>query len=156
MRISHIPSIAARLIAIITTMLLLIVTTPAEGQVDPRANVVVAIADTLPISSAKAVIFFNAPPRGQNIVLLPRHNPSYVALGASLRLLDKLQREHPRSPYSAMIPIEGAQAPQNMAPFERQELHAMIDQVSRRPVSNISGVGLGRWSEFTRTRSAAK
>jgi hypothetical protein len=156
MRISHISSIAARLIAIVTTMLLLIVTSSAEGQADPRASVVVAIADSLPVGSAKAVIFFNAPPRGQNIVLLPRHNPSHVALGAALRFLDKLQREHPRSPYSAMIPVEGAQAPQNIAPSQRQALHAMIDQVSRRPLTNISGVGLGRWSEFSRTRSTAK
>lgn len=156
MRTSHHPSIVAPLIAVVTSLLLLTITTPAEGQANPRASVVVAIADSLPVSSAKAVIFFNSPPRGQHIVLLPRYNPSPIALGAALRLLDKLQRDYPRSAYSAMIPIEGAQAPQNMASSERDQLRAMIDQVSRRPLSSISGVGMGRWSEFSPSRSAAK
>ena len=121
------------------------------AQAGPAAPVIVVLADSLPVSTAKAVLLFRAPPRRENVVLLPASSPDRIALGAALRLLEKLERDKGNSPHSAVIPIEGAVAP-NVSSTESAMLSSVIDDVSRQPKSPVSWGGHGRWRSFPGSR----
>ena len=146
----------ARGLALALILSFAIVSSPAFAQSATDGRVVVAVADSLPVSTAKAIVLFHGTPRGENVVLLSRNNPSAEALGAALRLLTRLEREHKGTPYSAMLPIEGVVASHNFAHSERKALDAVIQEVARQPLTSIAGVGRGRWSSFSRARLATR
>ncbi|ODT04100.1 MAG: hypothetical protein ABS52_06900 [Gemmatimonadetes bacterium SCN 70-22] len=106
---------------------------------------IVSLADSLPIPNAQAVVLFHAPPSGDNVILLPRATVSANALGAALKVLRKLDREHGGSGRSAMIPIEGILPPRNQSAAERASLRAIIAEVAQQPMTRVGSLGMGQW-----------
>ncbi|MFP5355739.1 MAG: hypothetical protein ACLGIK_11425 [Gemmatimonadota bacterium] len=115
------------------------------AQSAPGARTIVTLSDSMPIPNAQAVVLFHAPPSGDNVILLPRRTVSPNALGAALKVLRKLEREHGNSPNSAMVPIEGVLPPARQSAGERASLRSIIAQVAQQPMTRVGGLGMGQW-----------
>lgn len=116
------------------------------------ARTIVTLSDSLPVPNAQAVVLFRAPPSGDNVILLPRATVSANALGAALKVLGKLEREHGGSAKSAMVPIAGVLPPRNQSANDRASLRSIIAEVEQRPTTRIGTLGMGQWLPLAPTR----
>lgn len=128
-------------------LLAILCLTPLQltAQSAAARRTLVTLSDSMPVPNAQAIVLFNAPPSGDHVILLPRRTVSPNALGAALKVLRKLEREHPNSANSAMIPIEGVLPPANQTPSERASLRSIISEVAQQPVTRVGRLGMGQW-----------
>lgn len=130
---------------LLAALLLLLPPLRLAAQSAPAARTIVTLSDSLPVPNAQAVVLFHAPPSGNNVILLPRATVSTNALGAALKVLHKLEREHGGSARSAMVPIAGVLPPRNQSASERASLRSIIAQVAQRPMTRVGTLGMGQW-----------
>lgn len=119
------------------------------AQAASGARTIVTLSDSMPVANAQAVVLFHSPPSGDNVILLPRRTVSPNALGAALRVLRKLEKEHGDSPHSAMIPIEGVLPPRDQTPGERASLRSIIAEVAQQPMTRVGRLGMGQWMSLS-------
>lgn len=129
--------------ALLVVLFLLPLQLAAQSAANTRT--IVTLSDSMPVPNAQAVVLFHAPPSGDNVILLPRRTVSPNALGAALKVLRKLEREHGSSPNSAMVPIQGILPPSGQSAGERASLRSIIAQVAQQPVTRVGRLGMGQW-----------
>lgn len=139
---AHVPSVMAAMVLLLGLALLPSLLT---AQAASRGRTIVTLSDSMPVPNAQAVVLFHAPPHGDNVILLPRREVSANALGAALKVLAGLEREHGSSPNSAMVPIHGVIPPSNQTPGERATLRSIISEVAQQPVTRVGRLGMGQW-----------
>jgi len=137
-----------------TVSLLLPLQLVAQSAAPSRT--IVTLSDSLPVPNAQAVVLFRAPPSGDNVILLPRATVSANALGAALKVLDKLEREHGGSAKSAMVPIAGVLPPRNQSASERASLRSIIAEVEQRPMTRVGTLGMGQWLPLASSRRSIR
>lgn len=120
----------------------------AAAQAVIRSAPILAVADSMPVEGAKAVVLFRSRPTGRNIVVLNAKSAAAMHVGASLALLDRLEREHRGDSFSAVIPISDAiptraKSASDLAAWDRH-----LATLRTRPVARLGDIGRGRWLEL--------
>jgi len=120
----------------------------AQG-VDTGTSIVVAVADSLPVANAKAVVLLHASPIGEAVILLPSRSPSPLALAAAAKVLHRMLLEGRLDGRAAMVPIEGFQAPTRFSGAARARMQGVVSRVAAQPFTHVGSLGRGQWTRVS-------
>lgn len=109
---------------------------------------ILALADSMPMKGARAIVLFRAQPTGRNIIVLPGQSARAVDVGAALALLARLQREHAGDNNSVVVPVSGMTPTRPIAGARVAAWDAILRRARERPVSRLGNIGAGRWLEL--------
>ncbi len=135
----------ARLIMLVLAITLGLCPFPALAQDGPSVRVFVAIPESFPDVDARAVIIRE---RGLDVILLRETEATAEAVAMSLVALRRVRERHPASELGQMIPIVGFARTRPLPDEHRAELESLLDQLARRPMTDVGNLGLGRWVRY--------
>ncbi|MFN8668959.1 MAG: hypothetical protein U0164_17390 [Gemmatimonadaceae bacterium] len=128
----------------VALVLLMLVASSASAQ-HVSTPAVLAIADSLPVSGAKALVFFRSRPTGRHVILMSDRTASTELVGASLSLIASLERRSVTASHSAVIPISDVLPTRQHSALDEARWARQLAKVRGRPVTRIGGIGNGRW-----------
>ena len=126
-------------------LLLLVMAGPSRAQSSAEPPAVLALADTLPVQGARAVVLFRARPTGRSVILLARASANPETIGGAIALLRRLERQHAGDDLSAIVPISGTVPTRPISPKRLAQLRSYLAEVNARPVTSLGDAGVGRW-----------
>ena len=132
------------IVAPLALLLFLMGSATVKAQQEARATVL-AIAASLPVTGAKALVFFRSKPTGQHVIVMSARGANEQLVGASLSLIKSLERKSENASYSAVIPISDLVPTRSHSQDEEAHWKRQLAQVRSRPVTKIGNLGMGRW-----------
>lgn len=114
-----------------------------NAQAARRANVTVALVDTLPVATAKAVVVRQAD--GSTLVALDRRHASPELLGAGLAVVKHLRKQPVTPGRQQVVPIQGAVNTRAVSAARQQFLREQYRTLAGRPHGALRGLGQGRF-----------
>lgn len=108
--------------------------------------VFVALPQTFPDIEARVLIMREP---GRDLVVLKEGDAEPEALHTALRVLARMQRDHPLpEDRGQLIPVTGFVYPGGLDPERGDELTAVLDALRQRPLANVGNLGLGHWIQY--------
>lgn len=132
------------IVAPLALLVLLMGSATVKAQQEARATVL-AIADSLPVAGAKALVFFRSRPTGRHVIVMSARSANEQLFGASLSLIQSLERKSENSSHSAVIPISDFVPTRSHSQDEEAHWRRQLSQVRSRPLTKIGNLGMGRW-----------
>lgn len=126
-------------------LILLVISSVARAQSSVEPPAVLALADSLPVQGAQAVVLFRARPIGRSVILLSSASARPETVGGAIALLRRLEREHAGDELSAIVPISGVAPSRPLSAQRRAQLRSYLTELSARPITTLGDVGRGRW-----------
>lgn len=126
-----------------TIALVLVSSVTVSAQQARRSNVTVALVDTLPVTTAKALVVRKAD--GTTLVALDRRHASPELLGAGLAVVRQLRKQPAPAGQQQVVPIQGAVSARAMPAARQQFLRQQYRALSARPHGVLRGLGHGRF-----------
>jgi hypothetical protein len=114
-----------------------------NAQAARRANVTVALVDTLPIATAKAVVVRQAD--GSTLLALDRRHATPELLGAGLAVVKHLRQRPLAAGQQQVVPIQGSATGRTMTPARTRFLQTQLRSLTARPHGALRGLGHGRF-----------
>jgi hypothetical protein len=126
-----------------TIALILVSSVTVSAQNARRTNVTVALVDTLPVATAKAVVVRK--PDGSTLVALDRRHASPELLGAGLAVVRHLRKQPAPVGQQQVVPIQGAVNTRTLSADRQQFLRQQYRALTARPHGALRGLGHGRF-----------
>lgn len=120
--------------------------TRAAGQEHATRPLFLALPQSFPDVDARVVIVREP---GRDLVILKEGDAEPEALHTALRVLERMEREHPLpADRGQLVPITGFVYPNGLASRRRTELGAVLDELRERPLANVGDLGPGHWIRY--------
>lgn len=141
------PSIFGAFLRVLRTsgLILVVISGASQAQSSFEQPAVLALADSLPVQGAQAVVLFRARPIGRSVILMSSATARPETVGGAIAVLRRLEREHAGDDLSAIVPISGVAPNRPLSPRRLAELRSYLDEVTARPVTTLGDLGRGRW-----------
>jgi len=118
----------------------------ATGQGRGARPLFLALPQSFPDVDARVVIMREP---GRDLVILNERDAEPETLHAALRVLERMERDHPLSgDRGQIIPVTGFVRRRDLDPERRSELTAVLDDLRERPLANVGNLGLGHWIRY--------
>lgn len=148
--ISRLVPTAARPLVLAALLALASLSMPAAVHAQDAAApaVVLALADSLPVANARAVVLFRSRPTGQHVIVLSTTTATPETIGGALALVARLQREHANDDLSAVVPISAIAPRRSLSASRQSQLASYLSTLRAQPRTRLGNVGTGRWVEL--------
>jgi hypothetical protein len=125
----------------------LLLTSPLAAQPARGATITIALADSLPIATAKAVVVRQAD--GGTLLALDRRHATPELLGMGLALIRSVSRTPLPPGQQRVMPIQGGVSERQASPARMAFLRARLNELTRRPHGQLGTLGRGRFLAIT-------
>ena len=123
--------------------LVLVSSVTLSAQAARRNNVTVALVDTLPVTTAKAVVVRKAD--GSTLLALDRRHATPDLLGAGLAVVRHLRKQPLAAGQQQVVPIQGSVNTRTVSVARTQFLRNQFRALTARPHGTLKGLGQGRF-----------